>query len=160
MELVGSGRGNRGLTEKYFIMDFLTTLSVESEDLMVKSLPLSLFEIRIIFPIRVISSINQPKIVGCLYDISHYSLWPSNWGTHIIKSPWNCSWIILLEVPRDCRIFDILSTLRLSHHNQEGHHNSGNEQERSVPHDEFVFLENLKIIWGRPLLILTQDDLS
>lgn len=82
-------------------------------------------------------------------------------GSYIIKRACICSWIILCKEARDSRILDILRALGLSHHNQEGYHDSGNEQKWAAPHDEFgFFLESLVFNGKAFLFVLTQDDLS
>lgn len=59
------------LTEKYFISDFLAAIMIQLRYMVSKSLPLSAYVIWIIVRICIITSINQTKIRGCLWNISH-----------------------------------------------------------------------------------------
>lgn len=93
---------------KHLILYMPTALAIQTKDLMLETLPLSLFMLGIIFWIGFIGTIDETEIDGCLY-LGSNSVYFEELGqqAYIIECTRIRCWVILEKIAWDRGVFDI-----------------------------------------------------
>lgn len=110
---------------QYLILYVSATLSVESEDLVLKALPLCLFVTGIVFGIRLVGAVDKTKVLRSLRAwIRSRRADGNREERYIVETVGLSVWIILQEVSGDGRILYmrrcIVPSAHHSHQSQDG----------------------------------------
>lgn len=125
---------------EHLVLYIPPALTVQSKDLMLETLPLSLLKLRIIFSVRVIGTIDQAKIYCRLNPKSIFLHVERelDWLTYIIKGTCVGGRVVLKEIARNCGIFDRVRASSFRHGDNQRQQDGRHEKDRARCHDELV----------------------